>query len=484
MAKNRALSFFAALLLIFSCVFALPACSLPEGKRRYKELEITTAPTKTTYFEGETFDPTGMVVSAVYSDGTKEVIDADDYNYDLKRPLTPEDKYVVILYKDKMTDVKINVVLDLAVSAVIKTAPATMYAVGETADLSGMVLTVTRMSGKQEDVVYNPEDKRFVVDTTPVTEDSTSISFTYDGVSISHNISIALAYTQFGQYLADCVAKEQAPNLTYSKIMGYQDIYSAGGYTYGEVTGTTTDGTYVYAAITGRDAERDTKARIFKINPATGAPLGFSAEYTASNGVDTIIYLKDGNLYTYANENGATVVKTIATTLLTENGGVLATATDVPAFKDGSGNAVTPIDVSYNQTKEKYAVLASGGKVYVYDKQGAYESVISVKSYGVIGSDNLWNTHMSTTGDYIYLSFHNSYLDKHVNNVMATYDWSGTKVCETTFNQSVLASGNYTKLMDSVVVGAETYVFLTNPLSGTSLQVGIYKAYTTDKYTK
>ena len=33
-------------------------------------LAITTPPTKTTYTQGESFDPTGMVVRATYTDGT------------------------------------------------------------------------------------------------------------------------------------------------------------------------------------------------------------------------------------------------------------------------------------------------------------------------------------------------------------------------------------------------------------------------------
>lgn len=110
--------------------------------------------------------------------------------------------------------------------------------------------------------------------------------------------------------------------------------------------------------------------------------------------------------------------------------------------------------------------------------------MLSVKGYGKIGNDNLWNTHMSTTEDYIYLSFHNIWLNKHYNNVMAIYDWDGNLVGETTFSQSVLPGQSYTKLLDSVVVGGEVYVFLVNPASSTNLQSGIYKAYTTDKYTK
>ena len=42
------------------------------------EVKITTLPDKTTYYCGDYFDPTGMVITAVYPDGDTEVI--EDYN--------------------------------------------------------------------------------------------------------------------------------------------------------------------------------------------------------------------------------------------------------------------------------------------------------------------------------------------------------------------------------------------------------------------
>lgn len=46
----------------------------PEVVKTVERIEITTPPTKTEYKAGEDFDPTGMVVTAVYEDGTSEPI--------------------------------------------------------------------------------------------------------------------------------------------------------------------------------------------------------------------------------------------------------------------------------------------------------------------------------------------------------------------------------------------------------------------------
>lgn len=59
-------------------------------------VEITKAPTKTTYIAGETFDKTGMVVSAHYSDGTLKPVTS--YFIDKTGALTVDDTYVTITY--------------------------------------------------------------------------------------------------------------------------------------------------------------------------------------------------------------------------------------------------------------------------------------------------------------------------------------------------------------------------------------------------
>ena len=60
-------------------------------------LEVTTAPTKTSYSQGESFDPTGMLVKAVYSNDTKVATEA--YTVSPSRPLVPSDTQVTISYK-------------------------------------------------------------------------------------------------------------------------------------------------------------------------------------------------------------------------------------------------------------------------------------------------------------------------------------------------------------------------------------------------
>lgn len=67
-------------------------------ERVLERIEITTPPTDAEYVEGEIFDPAGMVVTAIYNDGTTEVV--TDYEV-TSEPLTTSDEQVAITYQDK-----------------------------------------------------------------------------------------------------------------------------------------------------------------------------------------------------------------------------------------------------------------------------------------------------------------------------------------------------------------------------------------------
>lgn len=65
-----------------------------------ESIEITTPPTKTEYKAGEKFDPTGMVVTVHYTDGTKAVLPETGYTIFYGDKLTQGQKDVTIQYND------------------------------------------------------------------------------------------------------------------------------------------------------------------------------------------------------------------------------------------------------------------------------------------------------------------------------------------------------------------------------------------------
>lgn len=65
-------------------------------------IAVTTAPTKTKYTAGETFDPTGMVVTATYSDGTTDgtTKEVTGYTFTPNAALTTNDANIIISYTE------------------------------------------------------------------------------------------------------------------------------------------------------------------------------------------------------------------------------------------------------------------------------------------------------------------------------------------------------------------------------------------------
>lgn len=84
-------------------------------------IAISTQPTKTTYTEGETFDPAGMVVKATYSNG--DIAEVTGYTFEPSGALTTSDTNVTVSYtEDGITMTSTQAITVNAVST--PTAPA------------------------------------------------------------------------------------------------------------------------------------------------------------------------------------------------------------------------------------------------------------------------------------------------------------------------------------------------------------------------
>lgn len=83
-----------------------PDTDIVSPEKTVSSIAVTTPPTKTAYVEGETFDKTGMVVTATYSDNTKEAVTG--YTVD-KTTLSDGDTSVTITYEGKTTTQAITV---------------------------------------------------------------------------------------------------------------------------------------------------------------------------------------------------------------------------------------------------------------------------------------------------------------------------------------------------------------------------------------
>lgn len=283
-------------------------------------------------------------------------------------------------------------------------------------------------------------------------------------------------YEQFGEYLVDC--GEGSPNLSYSLISDWSDLYTVGESAYKNVAGSTTDGKYIYAVVAGQEVEKGKVSRIFKINPVNGKVMAFSEQFNTVSGTNATIFLKDG--YLYACVEGGAYKKIAVNALNNTTGGTLENAT-VPTFLGADGNALTSInDISYNAENRTY-IVSSSAKIYIYNRFGGLKTYFTVQSARVWNNNNVYNAHISTTKDYVYISYHNDWCDGYLFPRIAVYDWSGNLVKNVDVDQNVLANKNWSKLWDVLVIGDTIYGFATNFTVSTSTTLpAIFKAYTTD----
>ena len=166
----------------------------PVEEKTLEKIEITTNPNKTAYEEGERFDKTGMVVTAVYSDNSREIV--TDYTYAPTGSLTVNDTRVIITYKGKTTTISISVKkIEKVLERLEITVPPnkTTYEEGEKFDSTGMVITAIYSDGTKEIITnYNC----FPVVELTTSHDKVTISYTYQGKTVTQTYAIEVKAKQ------------------------------------------------------------------------------------------------------------------------------------------------------------------------------------------------------------------------------------------------------------------------------------------------
>ena len=110
--------------------------------RTLTSIAVTTQPTKTSYVPGESFDRTGMVVKANYSDGTSEEINTYTVS-EIDKDIIGE-QTLTVSYLGKTTDLKITV---KSVSRITAQISKSTYYLGENIDKNTITVTAHYSDG-------------------------------------------------------------------------------------------------------------------------------------------------------------------------------------------------------------------------------------------------------------------------------------------------------------------------------------------------
>ena len=114
-------------------------------------ITVSKMPNKTTYYQGELFDGTGLVVSQTYNDGTSEA--TTDYELSGFDSSSAGTKTITVTASGKTTTFEISV-SEASITAIsVTTMPSKVnYHIGKEFDSTGIVVTATTSDGNTIDV--------------------------------------------------------------------------------------------------------------------------------------------------------------------------------------------------------------------------------------------------------------------------------------------------------------------------------------------
>ena len=159
-------------------------------------IAITTAPTKTTYSEGESFSTTGMVVTATFDDGSTDA--SPEYTYSPNGALTPSDTVITISYTyagvTKTTTQAITVNAKTVSGIAVKTMPIkSKYHSGDEFDSTGLVITVTYSDATTADLStgFTLSPSTYTFTDADETTGSKTFTVSYSGKSTTFDVTVA-----------------------------------------------------------------------------------------------------------------------------------------------------------------------------------------------------------------------------------------------------------------------------------------------------
>ena len=172
------------------------------GVARIRSIEVTTAPTKTSYTAGETLDLTGIVVKANWSSGLQVDITSEcTFSPTAGTTLYEDTTAVSISYTNNgttYTTTQAITVQRVLTGLRVDTEPTTSYVAGQALDLSGAVVSAVFSSGRSVVVAATPS----IADGTIIYEDTSSLTWSYTENSVTQTATTALTVQRVLQSIA------------------------------------------------------------------------------------------------------------------------------------------------------------------------------------------------------------------------------------------------------------------------------------------
>ena len=172
------------------------------GVARIRNIEVTTAPIKTSYTAGETLDLTGIVVKANWTSGLAVDITSEcTFSPAAGTTLYEDTTAISVSYTNNgttYTTTQAITVQRVLTGLRVDTEPTTSYVAGQALDLSGAVVSAIFSSGRSVVVAATPS----IADGTVIYEDTTSLTWSYTENGITQTATTALTVQRVLQSIA------------------------------------------------------------------------------------------------------------------------------------------------------------------------------------------------------------------------------------------------------------------------------------------
>lgn len=158
-------------------------------KKTVSSIGVSINPTKTSYMVGETFNPTGLVISRSFSDSTSDTYSyvghEDDFSFNpsLSTPLTIQNTTIEVTHSNKTCNVSIAV---KSLSSISISAYKTCFVEGDTFSYEG---TVTAHYSDSTTADVTNESTFTGYDMTSVSNQTVTVS--YGGKSLTYGITVS-----------------------------------------------------------------------------------------------------------------------------------------------------------------------------------------------------------------------------------------------------------------------------------------------------
>ena len=165
-------------------------------------IAVTTPPTKTNYYDGDTLDMTGIEVTATLENGETEDVTSDCvFRPEDGAVLSVGDTSVLIYYTDingiSRATAQAIVVAEIELSSIaVTTAPTkTAYTTGEELTMAGLEITATMNNGDTETVAYGAEGLSYSPAEGTVITESGNVTITYTDGDVSKTATQAITFS-------------------------------------------------------------------------------------------------------------------------------------------------------------------------------------------------------------------------------------------------------------------------------------------------